>query len=93
MGNIQISTKHDKIIITLKFKEKAMKKKILKYLFMFVLCFAFVFIPRESFAASGDWIYDEQAATLTNEEGIVINNVTANGNELIIGNNENGSFN
>lgn len=92
MGNIQISTKHDKIIITLKFKEKAMKKKILKYLFMFVLCFAFVFIPRESFAASGDWIYDEQAATLTNEEGIVINNVTANGNELIIGNNENGSF-
>lgn len=69
-----------------------MKKKILKYLFMFVLCFAFVFIPRESFAASGDWIYDEQAATLTNEEGIVINNVTANGNELTIGNNENGSF-
>lgn len=69
-----------------------MKKKILKYLFMFVLCFAFVFIPRESFAASGDWIYDEQAAILTNEEGTVINNVTANGNELTIGNNENGSF-
>lgn len=94
MGNIQISTKHDKIIITLKLKEKAMKRRILKYAFMVIVCFAFafLFLPNESHAATGEWTYNEQAKTLTNDEGNVINNVVANNNELTIGDNSQGSF-
>lgn len=96
MGSVQMISKYDKIIITLKLKEKAMKKKLLKCLCMLAICFAFIFlfIPKESFAASGDWMYNAQNQTLTNSENtqLVINNVTADGNSLTIGANQKGSF-
>ena len=73
-----------------------MKKKILKYSFMLILCFTFVFLfmPKESFAANGDWIYDSEAKTLTNSEDdqLVIGNVTAEGTNLAIGDNRNAGF-
>ena len=73
-----------------------MKKKILKYSFMLILCFTFVFLfmPKESFAANGDWIYDSEAKTLTNSEDdqLVIGNVTAEGTNLAIGDNRKAGF-
>lgn len=71
-----------------------MKGKILKYSFMIAICFAFVFcfMPKQSLAANNDWIYDENIKTLTNEDGVILNNVTlSNGNELTIGYNRDNS--
>ncbi len=72
-----------------------MKGKILKYSFILAICFAFAFcfMPKQSLAANNDWIYDKDAQTLTNEDGTALINVTANGNELTLGNNQTISFN
>lgn len=73
-----------------------MKKKILKYILMAVVCFTFMFcfMPNISCAATGDWTYDVNAETLTNSEDdtLVIRNVTASGNELSIGKNDGATF-
>ena len=71
-----------------------MKKRIFQYVFMFIVCFTFIFIftPNESSAAAEDWTYNAQAQTLTNGDGTIINNVTADGTNLSIGGNREGSF-
>lgn len=46
---------------------------------------ALALTPMTAFAAEGDWTYDAGAKTLTNDDGVVLTNVVANGTDLTIG--------
>ena len=66
-----------------------MGRKTYKYFFMFIICFAFMFLfmPTQSFAATNDWKYENGTLINSEDASVVIQNVTENEGMLTIGDN------